>query len=141
MMDLVSSQPAISSALPFWRQLRWQFILSFVLVAVVPVVIVASVTNTLTRAQAQNQVFRQLESVADLKRDQIVSWINDNEAALRLLTSGPVSDRLVGFLRTTTPTQAEQDQVNALLRAAMASADTAGRSQIQFRNLFLYTPD
>src|SRR5947208_1921781 len=89
---------------PFWRQIRWQLIISFVLLAVVPVILIETISNTLNRNQAQAQVFNQLESIADLKRDQIANWINGSTTALTFLLSSPIQERLIAFANIPTPT-------------------------------------
>jgi anti-anti-sigma regulatory factor/HAMP domain-containing protein len=128
-------------AVPFWRQIRWQLIISFVVLAVVPVILIETIGNTLSRNQAQAQVFNQLESIADLKRDQIANWINGSTTALSFLLSDPVRERLITFTNIATPTRDQQSQIDGLLRRAIMSDGTAGEHATRFRNLFVYLPD
>jgi anti-anti-sigma regulatory factor/HAMP domain-containing protein len=130
-----------TSAVPFWRQLRWQLIISFVLLAVLPVILIETISNTLSRNQAQAQVFNQLESIADLKRDQIMNWIGGSTAALGFLLSDPIRDRLITFTNTPTPTVNQQSQIDGLLRQAITPDGIAGAHATRFRSLFLYLPD
>jgi anti-anti-sigma regulatory factor/HAMP domain-containing protein len=131
----------LSIAVPFWRQIRWQLIISFVLLAVVPVILIEAISNRLSRNQAQAQVFNQLESIADLKRDQIASWINGGTTALSFLLSDPIRDRLIAFTKIPTPTADQQLQIDGLLRQAIIPDDAAGVHASRFRSLFLYLPD
>jgi PAS domain S-box-containing protein len=86
-----SSQAPTGKSLPFLQQLRWSLVLYFILLAVLPVLVVVSVVLTRTSAQAREQVFNQLDAVAELKHDQITRWLEENELALSLFLSG--SDR------------------------------------------------
>ncbi len=131
----------IAPAVPFWRQIRWQLIISFVLLAVLPVIVIETISNTLSRNQAQAQVFNQLESIADLKRDQIANWISSSTTALGFLLSDPVRDQLIAFTNAPTPSADQQSQIDGLLRQAITSDGTAGAHTTRFRNLFLYLPD
>jgi hypothetical protein len=134
-------EPELSAALPFWRQIRWQLIAAFVLLAVVPVVVVTQITSTLTRDRLVKQGLNQLESIADLKRDHIASWLNDSTAGLQLLVSTAIHDDLIELVRTTAPSDDLQTRVGALLKHATTQPSTAGQSPIRYRNLFLYAPD
>jgi anti-anti-sigma regulatory factor/HAMP domain-containing protein len=126
---------------PFWRQIRWQLIMSFVLLAVVPVILIETISNTLSRNQAQAQVFNQLESIADLKRDQITNWISGSTTALSFLLSDPLRERLITFTNTPAPSVNQQSQIDGLLRQAIEPDGAAGAHTTRFRNLFLYLPD
>jgi anti-anti-sigma regulatory factor/HAMP domain-containing protein len=136
-----SREPSVDLAIPFWRQFRWQLTAAFVLLAVLPVILIEAATNTVSRSGAQAQVFNQLQSVADLKRDQIESWINDSTTALTFLLSRPVNDQLIAFASTTAPTAEEQAQINRLLSQAITPASAIGEQATRFRSLFLYLPD
>src|SRR3954453_16625490 len=96
-MEVRSPDLAVTPALPFWRQIRWHLIISFVLLAVVPVILIETISSSLSRNQARAQVFNQLESIADLKRDQIANWISGSTTALGFLLSDPFRDRLITF--------------------------------------------
>src|SRR5947207_3697466 len=83
------ASPMKQSPLPFWRQLRWNLILYFVVLAVVPVIIVQIITLSLTTQDARASVIRQLQSVAEIKNEQIQSWTQqaNNSTALILADS------------------------------------------------------
>jgi anti-anti-sigma regulatory factor len=138
--DRAAHEPALSAALPIWRQIRWQLIVAFVVLAVAPVVVVAQITSTLTRDRLVAQGLRQLESIADLKRDHIASWLDDSTAALQLLASPSVHDDLIVLAQTSAPSAELQTRISAILKHATAQPD-AGQSPFRFQNLFLYTPD
>lgn len=140
-IDRVVHEPALSATLPVWRQIRWQLIVAFVVLAVAPVVVVAQITSTLTRDRLVAQELRQLESVADLKRDHIASWLDDSTAALQLLASPSVHDDLIALAQTPAPSTELQTRINTLLKHATTRPDAAGQSPIRFQQLFLYTPD
>jgi anti-anti-sigma regulatory factor/HAMP domain-containing protein len=140
-MNTPSRESAHGVKLPVWRQIRWQLILAFVVLAVMPVVVVATITNRLTRDQLVTQAFRQLDSIAQLKQDQITSWIGDSSAGLRLLLSSDVHDDMVALIQTAPPSGTLQARVNAVLAEAINQGATTGRNSIRFRSLFLYTPE
>lgn len=140
-MPTVSSEPALNIAIPFWRQFRWRLVTAFVLLAVIPLILVEAATNTIHRSGARAQAFNQLQSVADLKRDQIEGWIGDSTAALGFLLSRPVNDQLVAFANTTAPTAQEQQQINELLSQAIIPPTTISEHATRFRSLFVYLPD
>ncbi len=103
-----------------------------------PVVLIEALTNTRTRDEIQAQVFNQLESVADIKRDQITSWISDSSMALGFLLSDPSQRSAHHVHMTPQPSEAAQAQIDGILSQAIAtSAEQAPR----FRSLFLYLPD
>jgi anti-anti-sigma regulatory factor len=139
--DRAAHEPALSATLPIWRQIRWQLIVAFVVLAVAPVVVVAQITSTLTRDRLVTQGLRQLESIADLKRDHIASWLDDSTAALQLLASPSVHDDLIGLAQISAPTTEQQTRISAILKHATTQPDAAGQSPIRFQSLFLYTPD
>jgi anti-anti-sigma regulatory factor len=134
-------KPELSARLPFWRQIRWQLIVAFVLLTVAPVVVVAQITSSLTHDRLVTQALRQLESIADLKRDHIASWLDDSTAALQLLASPSVHDDLIALARTPSPSTELQTRISAVLKHATIQPEAAGQSPIRFRSLFLYTPD
>jgi anti-anti-sigma regulatory factor/HAMP domain-containing protein len=140
-MDARSLAPGGAAGLPLWRQFRWQLIIAFVLLALVPMVLVAVVTNTLSRRQAQAQIFRQLESIADLKHDQITGWLSDSTTALNLFISGPVREQLLAVAASTEADPGQQARINIFLSQATVLPGTSAGATVRFRSLFLYTPD
>jgi signal transduction histidine kinase len=61
--------------LPFWRQFRFALILLFVLLALLPLGLTSALNITEQISQTSAQVTRQLESIADLKSNQIDLWL------------------------------------------------------------------
>jgi anti-anti-sigma regulatory factor len=140
-IDRVAHEPALSASLPIWRQIRWQLIVAFVVLAAAPVVVVAQITSTLTRDRLVTQGLRQLESIADLKRDHIASWLDDSTAALQLLASPSVHDDLVALAQPSAPSAELQTRISTILKHATTQPDAAGQSSVRFQSLFLYTSD
>lgn len=134
-MDLRPS-PTISASLPFWRQLRWHLIASYVVLAIVPVILIQTLTINRTRDELQTHVFEKLESIADIKRDQIETWIKDSAISLQLFLSEPVSSQLLQFAQA--PDEAQQERINQLLKQATS---TETEQSIHFQEVFLYLPD
>src|SRR5262245_43550037 len=114
-----------TSALPFWRQLRWNLVVYAMLLAVVPMAIVVFITLSRTSAQAREQVVNQLESVAELKRDQIVRWLGEPDSAMNLILANPI--RFTGGLHSEVGSAAVSDTLQEIIR-----------SQSLFIELFLY---
>src|SRR3954469_7120937 len=104
--------------LPFWRQIRWNLTFVFVVLVVLALAVVQAMTLPLIRANAQQQVLNQLESVAVLKHNQINRWLYEGQYALRQLLSSSVENQLGRFVTAATADSAEQAPVNALLREA-----------------------
>lgn len=152
-----------SAGLPFYRQLRWNLILTYVALAILPVALVVSLTVTRLRQQAEEQVIRDLESLAVLQRDHVQSWLESGGLALDLFLSNaeprlaafaiplpvsapisaPESDSAVDSASTPPPPSpeslwaAEQDEINTLLADAV-QARTG--EQVYFNELFVYDP-
>ena len=71
--------PFSGPALPFWRRIRWNLILYFVVLAVIPVAVIVSLVVTQLQSQAQRQVTDQLDSVVTLKTQLIDQWLSDSQ--------------------------------------------------------------
>jgi putative methionine-R-sulfoxide reductase with GAF domain len=117
------------SALPFWRQLGSQLILAFVLLSVVPVLIVTVAIFYRTGRQAIDQVYNQLNSVAELKSDQILRWLDEGNLAIDTLLSGPISERFAKYTESHTNVQ-EGIEISAILDGAVESQ--------YFNRMFIY---
>src|SRR6185503_17122405 len=114
----------LKSSLPFWRQLRWNLILYFIALTVIPLAIVINIVLNQAGEQAKAQIGRQLESVAKLKIDQINRWLDDSDLALEFFLSKPIYSQLVAFVVAATPAEQEQNQLNNILRNVIESRDT-----------------
>jgi GAF domain-containing protein/HAMP domain-containing protein len=136
------SEPMFSITLPFWRQLRWNLVLIFVFLAVTPVAFVALFTRSQMRQQSIEQIIKQLESVSELKEDQIEYWLDDAQSTLRLFLSEAARiNRLQAFVAASHQAGPEdlshtheQDSLNRLFR-------DAARAQDFFGEIFLYTAE
>jgi GAF domain-containing protein/HAMP domain-containing protein len=124
-----------ATSVPFWRQLRWNLIFYFVLLATLPVLSVTYVILSRTGAQATNQVYDQLDSVAELKQDQISRWLNEGKLVMDTFLSDLNQNRLAAFAESKPLDAREQADVNELLVEATSSRyftkmfiyDTGGR--------------
>jgi signal transduction histidine kinase len=129
--------------LPFWRQLRWNLILYFVILAIAPVVVVQVITLSLTTQDARAGVIRQLESVAEIKTNQLQRWIQEAHAAMDLILANTATyTEISTFLASGAADSARQSNVNQLLDNLLASqpGDTE-RTLNPFKDLFLYDRD
>ncbi|HEY1011665.1 MAG TPA: response regulator [Herpetosiphonaceae bacterium] len=131
---------AFPDRLPMHRQLRWQLIAAYVLLACVPLLIVGVLSSVRLRAQTNRDVFTQLESAADLKRDQIQDWIQNSTAALEVLLSPPIVATMQDFAAAA-DRSADQARITAILQAATTRSAAPEGDTIRFQSLFLYTPD
>src|SRR5574341_37630 len=128
-----SHTPMRREQLPFWRQLRWNLVFYFVLLAVLPVLLVAAATLARTSAQARDQVYNQLDSVAQLKQDAILRALEQGDIAIDLVLRDPVRSQQFIDLALS-PSPEEQAAINTMLASAV------GESGV-FHRLFFYTPD
>lgn len=127
--------------LPFWRQIRWNLTLTFVLLVVLALAIVQAITLPLIQANAQQQVLNQLESVAVLKHNQINRWLFEGQYALRQLLSSSVENQLRTLAATSGADTEEQERINALLREAITLQVAQAGGGSLLHGLFLYTPN
>jgi GAF domain-containing protein/HAMP domain-containing protein len=123
-----------NTRIPPWRQLRWNLILFFVLLAVLPVAIAITVTLVQANQQATEQVERQLQSIAELKRGQIVRWLEASQGVLTLfLADRNRVDQFVNFVVFSSP-EAEsvtRQTLNNVLGEAV-------KAQPLFEEFFVY---
>jgi signal transduction histidine kinase len=122
-----------SQNIPFWRQIRWNLILYFLLLAVLPMSIVVAITISQTSGQARQQVIAHYETVAELRRDQIESWLQDGQLTLALILADTTrQDSFSSLLEDTTVYNPElQEAANTILSEALAA-------QSIFDEFFLY---
>lgn len=128
----------VSPDIPFWRQIRWHLIFSYILLTIVPVFLIANFISTWHKNDLENYVSAQLVSIADIKRDQIENWLADSNAVMRFLLSGPMREVLVEFSRQPEIDSATQDAVGQVLQSTIADAQS---SRPIFKSLFLYRLD
>ena len=137
----IQNPALIKTTLPFWRQLRWNLILYFVLLAVLPVVIAVFITLNRTNAQAREQVVNQLESIAELKSDEISRWLDDSELAISFFLSVPIYNRLLALAASPSPDKEEQDILNSILREAVNTRNPDLEDSLHFLELFVYNAE
>ncbi|HEY1012086.1 MAG TPA: hypothetical protein VGE07_05220, partial [Herpetosiphonaceae bacterium] len=125
--------------LPFWRQFRWNLIAVFIGLALVPFLAIEALTLAQTASEAQRQVFNQLESVSQLKQNQIRRWLNDSRGALNLLASGPTGAALTA-LAADPADEALRQQANAALRGLVDLPRGADEGNLRFQQLVFYLP-
>ncbi|NJN92980.1 MAG: hypothetical protein HC875_02265 [Anaerolineales bacterium] len=145
-MDETSKSPSVpvwaaqnpTPDLPFWRQLRWNLIMYFVALAVIPVAVVVAIVLPLAREQATVQTTNQLVSVAELKIAQITRWLEDSHSILHVFLSDPNREAQTTSLAQAslepndlTSLEPEQEAVGELL--ALTTSD-----QTFFEELFFY---
>ena len=133
----------IDNTLPRRQQLRWRIILAFVLVALISIIGVESLTLAIMARQSTDQAFRQLESVIELKHNQIERWLNDSQIALRTFVAEPFVDDITALASTQAETidQAAQANMNAVLSELVTVSQSVERSNLRFERLFLYTSE
>jgi PAS domain S-box-containing protein len=123
-----SSQPE----LPLHRQLRWNLVFYFVLLAVLPIAIVVSVLLARVSTQIREQVVDQLESVASLKSQQISNWLSDAGMAMDTILAGQGRQNLFAEIAfAPVPDRTKQETANAVLAEAV-------QANTNFTELFLY---
>src|SRR5829696_8133326 len=127
----VPSTAILTNQLPFWRQLRWQLILYFIVLAIGAVVVVTTFTLIQVRNQSTQQAFRQLESVAELKENQIEQWLQNADIALNVMSANLIgTDDVVSLSENRALSPDERDRLNKALRErveAQVQADTSDR--------------
>ena len=69
--------------------IRILLILSFLVSGLIPTMIISLVSLSTARAQLQDQVFRQLESVRNIKREQINNFFNERIADISIFSKNP----------------------------------------------------
>jgi anti-anti-sigma factor len=121
-------------------RLRWQLLIAFVTLTVLPLVIVIPIVLQRMSAHAQEQVYNQLESVGELKHQQLLRWLrtsaNEVEQAHALLPTAEAI-RLVVEPRASA---ASATAVSNYLRQFTGDATDTTHAVKPFDLLLLYTP-
>lgn len=118
------------SAVPLWHQLGTYLTLAFILFGILPVLIVTLAILNRTRSQAIDQVYNQLDSVAELKSDQILRWLDQGNLAMDTLLSGLNAEQFANLTDQQIPTTEEQANVSKILGGAVESQ--------YFKRMFIY---
>ena len=75
-------------ALPFWRQIRWTLVVTYVLLAVLPMLLVTAFIINSTYNQIEQSTYNQLEGVAQVKKNNISTWLEQTQSSLEQFTVG-----------------------------------------------------
>jgi GAF domain-containing protein len=125
---IVKKTNSTQNTLPFWQQLRTYMTVAFILLGVVPVIIVTLAVLNRTGSQAKDQVYNQLDSVAELKGDQILRWLDQGDLAMDTLLSGPNAERFASLAEL--PTFQERTEISKMLAGAGES--------LYFNRMFIF---
>ncbi len=138
MRSTQSLPPSSQTQFPFWRQLRWNLVLSFFILAGLPLAILLIVIFDQLETQASEQVMGQLESIVILKQERIATWLSDSEFMLDLFLIDPVREEIFTTFAASTGSGSDatnnvspQNAINNLLGDAVAA-------QTSFEEFFLY---
>lgn len=121
--------------IPLRRRLRTRLTAYFVLLTIGAIVIVTTFTLIQVRNQAIQQTFHQLESIAQLKQNQITRWVEESKRTLNLILADPDVRQEMTALASE-PDSMYESSLNALLRYSV-EAQTEGEpifSEIIFYN-------
>jgi methyl-accepting chemotaxis protein len=119
--------------LPFWRQIRWNLALFFVLLVAIPSLLIGLVISNQVSDMARSQAIRQLESVAELKSQEIARWLSDSRGRLGVL----LADELT-YNRFLLLAQLEQSGVGSLRRTFNEQFYEAVKVDPTFSEIFFY---
>ncbi len=129
---------ARTTAIPFWYQLRWQLLLVFVLLAVLPVVIVMAVMLPRLSEHARDQVAQRLQAVVMLKKERVESWLEESIFVLGIPLADPAKKYRFATFATSSLAQTRdasfdlnQKIVNKMLEGVLSS-------QTVFEEYFIY---
>ena len=129
------------STLPLLRQLRWNLILYFILLAVIPMALTVVFALNQAIGQTRDQIRNQLESIVELKQDQLTRWLNDSQAALDQFLSDSSRTSLLITL-VVSPIPESPEQIDALYQAIQISFNdqlyNAAMAQPLIEELFVY---
>jgi len=130
-----------ASTVPLWRQIRWNLILSFVLLTVLSMIIIVLVIFFQTSRQATAQARNQLESIVELKSEEIKRWLDNSRSTLSLaLANRTRRDLFVAFATLTlSGNLLPEDQLVEVLINNLLSE--AAQAQTVFEELFLYNTE
>jgi GAF domain-containing protein/HAMP domain-containing protein len=136
-----TTQTPITS-IPFWRQLRWSLVLTYVLLAVVPVIVVVVFTSYQANDQIRKQAVQQLKSIAELKKSQISRWLSDSQVTLDLFLSEPTrEERFRDFAAATLRAELDTATLETERKALGDLLRDAVLAQEFFQEIFFYNTD
>lgn len=96
--------------IPFYLRLSGRLLLALVFIAVLSVVVLGLAAYSAERAALESQVTKQLISVADMKEQQIETWLEERRADARLLAVNQLNqDHLTQLLSAETPRSRKEE--------------------------------
>jgi len=116
-----------------WHQLRTYLTVAFSLLVILPVLIVTIVILNRTGSQARDQVYNQLDSVTELKSDQILRWLDEGNLAMDMLLSGSDAQRFNKFASAQVLSPGAETQINKTLAGVVKTQ--------YFKRLFIYNKE
>jgi signal transduction histidine kinase/HAMP domain-containing protein len=138
-------------------RLRNNLIVYSILLAVLPVLVIGWFTITQVRQSTVNTTFSTLSSIAELKGQAIIEWLEVTDSTIDSIAyAGPSSDLLSRFAQMSASGQVDAalaQQISTMLQSYIDVVEhddeevgaTAGgeaiESRISFIELFLYTPN
>jgi signal transduction histidine kinase len=107
--------------LPLWRQFRFTLILAFILLALLPLMVIAALATSRQIDTIRQLLNRQLESVVELKTGQVELWLNQADLAFDyLLQDADFRERLTTLIATHVHAADEMaDPLNARITALL----------------------
>jgi signal transduction histidine kinase len=116
--------------------LNTTLIISFVLLSVLPVAIALTIAIINSSTQAQQQVYNQLDSVAETKATSLEHNLQDHQSTLRgLLAASADQAELDSLLSASQPDQTLQNQIGQEMTAVLKAQNAS------FSEYFLYNGD
>jgi signal transduction histidine kinase len=104
-MSAIENIRSPKQTIPFRNQLRTQLVFSSVALVVVSIAIVTGFTLYQVHQQSAQQTFNQLESVAQIKENQIELWLESTDEQLSVIFSElSVDGGVAAYLKTDEPT-------------------------------------
>src|SRR5438132_589932 len=107
----------------FRGRIGFTLILAFVLLALVPVVIVSLAAVDKFDKQAHNEIVNQLESVADIKTDEINEFLDSQQTLLAVLLANPAQHTNVVNTLTAAQSTASEPLLSSLQAHLKAQDD------------------
>jgi signal transduction histidine kinase len=137
MPESSSITPPISDiSIPFWRRFRFNLIIFFVILAVIPLTLISFINISQQIEQAQNQVTEQLQSIVELKANQLDLWLDQGRLALDIILSNN------GFRRTLVASIREPETITAEQRETLArDIRNFAQTNAYFERFLVYRPD
>ncbi len=135
-------EPGKSTSFQKSNSLRKRLILTFILLALMPVIITSGVVGILVTESGQGQVIRQLEAVSELKEAKIEAWLQSIQHHLEMITAIQTQPEQVWMIEKLVQdesiTDEEYTQVyTGIKEGYLKSLNTSGT----FEEIFLISPD